>query len=177
MTRFLPPLLVAVLLTACGGGDGAPPVAAPAPVASAPTPVPPLVGTAPASAPLPAPVVTAPEVSAPPPAPPGTGYGTDRLNVHGSGKAYPVHFSGVTELIVVGDLNTVWLTAVRAGGTATITGTSNTFVFGAGAVPASVIVTGAANIFYLPEGSPVKLEGTGAALSTINYYKPSAQAL
>jgi hypothetical protein len=37
---------------------------------------------------------------------------------------------------------------------------------------ATVNVTGTANTFYLVQGSPIKIEGPGAASSRVIYYKP-----
>ncbi len=51
-------------------------------------------------------------------------------------------------------------------------GASNTLVFKPSASPAAVTVTGSANTFYLPEGSPITLTGPGAAMSTVKYFKP-----
>jgi hypothetical protein len=77
-----------------------------------------------------------------------------------------------TELTATGDLNNFWVSAAQAGGTVTINGASNTVVFKPSSVPTTVTVTGSANTFYLPEGSPIKIEGTGAAMSSIKFYKP-----
>ena len=89
-----------------------------------------------------------------------------------SGTNYEVNFRGPTELILTGDLNRFWLTAGQPGGSVSIDGASNTFVFAPSVTPASVNVTGSANIFYLPKGSSLTLSGTGAAMSTIKYYQP-----
>ena len=60
--------------------------------------------------------------------------------------------------------------AVTAGAVSVI-GTQNTIVFRPG-VDATVNVTGSANIFIMATGSTIKIEGSGAAASTIQYYKP-----
>ena len=149
-------LLIAGLLSACGGGGGGS-NGAPGPLAAVPPP--------PVAA-------TPPVVLEAPPAVAGFTLNTGRLSVGTSGGDYPVSFNGVTDLTVSGNLNRVWVSAAQAGGTANISGATNTIVFRPGAVPATVTVTGSANTFYLPEGSTIKLEGAGAAMSTIKYYKP-----
>ena len=93
------------------------------------------------------------------------------MNIGASGGNYPMSFNNATNLTVSGDLNKFWLTAAQAGGTVTISGNQNTVVFRPSSTPVSVTVTGSANTFYLPEGSAIKIEGTGAAMSTIKYYK------
>lgn len=65
----------------------------------------------------------------------------------------------------------MWISAASPGGTANISGNSNTLVFHSNASP-TITVTGTGNTFYIPEGSAIKLEGLGAALSTVLYYKP-----
>lgn len=93
------------------------------------------------------------------------------MDVSASGGNYPFSFTKATSLSVSGDLNKFWLTAAQPGGTVSISGNQNTIVFRPSSTPASVTVTGSANTFYLPEGSAIKIEGAGAAMSTIKYYK------
>ena len=90
----------------------------------------------------------------------------------GNGGNYVVTFNAATDLTLNGDLNSLWLGAAQAGGSVTINGASNTIVFKPTSTPTTVSVTGSANTFYLPEGSAIKLEGSGAAMSTVKYYKP-----
>ena len=149
-------MLIAGLLTACGGGGSD---SGPAPLATVPPP--------PAASVPPPPVVLEA-----PPAVAGFSLSAGRLNVGTSGGDYPISFNGVTDLTVSGNLNRIWVSAAQVGGTVSISGATNTIVFRPGAVPVTVSVTGSANTFYLPEGSTIKLEGNGAAMSTIKYYKP-----
>ncbi|MDB5749255.1 MAG: hypothetical protein JWP72_4103 [Massilia sp.] len=107
-----------------------------------------------------------------PPAATGLNLSVGSFTNGGSGGNYQTSFSTVTNLTVSGDLNKFWLTAAQPGGTVTISGNQNTVVFRPSSTPATVTVTGSANTFYLPEGSAIKLEGSGAAMSTIKYYKP-----
>jgi hypothetical protein len=160
MIKPLSCVLVAALLTACGGGDSsgsAPPAAAtPSPAAAAPAPG----ATSPAV------------VLETPPAAPNITIAASRMNIETSGGDYAVNFSGNTHLEVSGNLNRFWVTAAQPGGEATISGGSNTLIFRPGATPAIVTVTGSANTFFLPEGSALKLTGAAAAMSTVKYYKP-----
>ncbi|MFC4932486.1 DUF3060 domain-containing protein [Massilia sp. GCM10023247] len=160
MNKPLMCVLVASLLTACGGGGGASGASAPA-------------AAAPAHAAAPAPAATTPAVVLEaPPAAPGINFNANRMTVGTSGSDYPITFSGATDLTVSGNLNRIWVAAAQAGGTVTVSGANNTIVFRPSAVPVTVTVTGSANTFYLPEGSPIKLEGAGAAMSAVKYYKP-----
>lgn len=158
MIKSLPYLLIAALLTACGGGGDS-------------------SGSAPASAAAPAPAAPAPAASAPvalatPPAPTGANYTAGRMTTDTSGGNYQIGFNNTTDLTVGGNLNSFWVGAAQPGGTVTVGGASNTFVFKPSATPATVTVTGSANTFYLPEGSKITLTGAGAAMSTVKYYKP-----
>ncbi|THC42930.1 hypothetical protein C2862_15195 [Massilia sp. Mn16-1_5] len=83
-----------------------------------------------------------------------------------------IQFNRGTNLTASGNLNSFWLNANEAGGTVLIGGSQNTVVFQPTAIPATVTVTGSANTFYMPEGSPIKLDGAGAEMSTVKYYKP-----
>lgn len=159
MNKLLPSLIVAALLTACGGGGGGGGSDSPPPAATTPPP-------AAAPAPAPAPVLSTR------PASPGIGFTAGSMSHGGSSSSIAIQFLRGTNLTVTGDLNTFWLNAAEAGGTVTIGGNQNTIVFQPTAIPASVVVTGSANTFFMPEGSPIKLEGSGAAMSTIKYYKP-----
>lgn len=83
-----------------------------------------------------------------------------------------INFVGPTNLTIVGYTNSYWISAAEAGGTISIDGNSNLIVLRASATPATVSVIGSGNTFYLPEGSPVVLSGSGAAMSSVKYYKP-----
>ena len=165
MKKLIPSLLVAALLTACGGGGSDSPAAATSPSVSV-TPTPPPAAAAPTPPPA-----TASTVSTRP-ASPGISITAGSFNTGTSGSSFAVQFNRGTNLTATGDLNSFWLNAAEAGGLVTIGGNQNTIVFQPTAIPASVIVTGSANTFYMPEGSPIKLEGSGAAMSTIKFYKP-----
>jgi len=173
MNKLLPSLIVAALLTACGGGgdDSPAPAAAPSSVAPAPAPAP--ATTTPPPAPATSTTAETVPYSSVPVASGNTTFNVGRLNTTASSSDYVVNFNGATDLTLNGNLNRLWLSAAQAGGTATINGESNVIVFKGNAIPATVTVTGSANTFYLPEGSPIKLEGTGAAMSTVKYYKPA----
>jgi hypothetical protein len=163
MLKPLSYVLVASLLTACGGGGGGAGSGA-APAASTPPP----------AAAAPAPVATSPAVvlETPPAAPSGTKISGRQINQNSSGGNMSLTFTGMTDLNVGGDLNRLWLAAAQPGGTVTVGGASNTIVFGPSATPTTVTVTGSANTFYLPQDSKISLSGAGAAMSTIKYYKP-----
>ena len=167
MKKLLPSLIVAALLTACGGGGSDSPAPAAAPVATAAAPAAPAAAAAPAPA-APAPV----ELASAPATPTGMSYTVGKLTASSTGTNYPVTFNGMTDLVLTGNLNNVWLAAALPGGTVTISGGQNTLVFRPSSTPTTVTVTGSANTFYLPEGSTIKLEGAGAAMSTIKFYKP-----
>ena len=79
-------------------------------------------------------------------------------------------YTGAANLTLSGRLDGIWLSAAQPGGSVTVTGDLNTVVFMSG-VDATVTITGSGNTFYLPLGSPIKLEGAGLASSTIRYYK------
>jgi len=166
MNKLLPSLILAALLTACGGGGDSPAPATPT-ASAAPAPA------AAAPAPAPAPTAAAPVLYENPPPAPGGNFGAGTMNVNGSNGSYPTTFNNTTNLNVTGNGNTFWLTAAAPGGTVIINGSSNTVVFRPSSTPSTVTVTGSINTFYLPEGSPIKLEGTGAASSVIKFYKPA----
>jgi hypothetical protein len=146
-----------VLLSACGGGSGAPPstigAAAPPPPVSAST-----SGMA-ALVAMPAAPASAVKIS------------SGAVNQGGSAQDWDISFRDAVNLTVSGQLNKLWISAATSGGTAAISGDSNTIVFRPGTQTA-VAVSGRGNIFYLVEGSPIKIEGPGAVSSTVNYYKP-----
>lgn len=161
MTKILPSLLIAALLTACGGGGDSP---ATSPASAAATP-------APAAAPAPAPA-SAPALVTAPAAPAGTNFNVGKFMTTSSAGNYVLNFNATTDLTATGDLNNFWVSAAQAGGTVTINGASNTVVFKPSSIPTTVTVNGSANTFYLPEGSPITIVGTGAAMSSIKFYKP-----
>ena len=89
----------------------------------------------------------------------------------GDGASWNVSTKGILDLSITGDINTMWVTSPTEGGIATINGKGNTLIFLPGS-HATVNVTGTANTFYLVQGSPIKIEGPGAASSRVLYYKP-----
>lgn len=161
MKHFFPLLLIAASLTACGGGSDS----SATNTAQAST-------AAPAAAPAPTPTTTASTLVEAPVAPTTMSMTAGRFNNTGSAGTYVVNFSGATDLTLNGDLNRLWLSAAQNGGSVTVNGASNTIVFKPTSTPATVSVTGSANTFYLPENSPITLTGSGAAMSTVKYYKP-----
>jgi hypothetical protein len=168
MKTLLPSLVIAALLSACGGGGSDSSATTAAPVAAASTPA----SSATPAASTPATTTTTTALADAPAVPTGTTNLTARtFNNSSSATNYVVNFSGATDLNVVGNLNNLWLGAAQAGGSVTVDGASNTIVFKPTSTPTTVSVTGSANTFYLPEGSAITLTGTGAAMSTVKYYK------
>lgn len=164
MNKLIISLLSVSILAACGGGGGG--TSTPAPAG------PSAQGSAPAQnqpAPAPAAPATASET---PPAPAGVNYRVRTMSTSTQAGQGTVVFSETTQFTLTGDLNRFWLTATQPGGFIKIFGNSNTIVLNPGTTPDPVTVEGAANVFYLPAGSPVKLTGSGAAQSTIKYYQP-----
>lgn len=142
MSRLYLAMLIAALLSGCGDG-GLPPGGAASPgLAIAPTPS--------ASA------VT---------------LTTTTYQLGGSGQESVVTFSGAADLKVIGEYGRIWLSASLAGGNVIVSGNMNTLVF-LRDVHTTIIVTGAGNTFYFPLGSTLKLDGSGAASSTIRYFIP-----
>lgn len=76
------------------------------------------------------------------------------------------------DLTVTGNTNKMWVSALAAGGVATVNGADNTFIFLPGTVPA-VNVIGTGNTFYLVQGASINLTGPGVATATLVYYKPA----
>lgn len=95
------------------------------------------------------------------------------MNTTSASSDYVIKFRAATALTLNGNLNRAWVSAAEVGGSVTVNGESNVVVLTASATPTTVTVIGSANTFYLPEGSPIKLEGPGAAMSTVKYYKPA----
>lgn len=158
--------IVMVMLAACGGG-GSSSTSGPAPVSSVSPPsssvTPPAANAttpAPSQQVVPAPVAPASAMQ----------LTTRAFNQGSNSQDSVVKFSGAADLTVSGQLNRIWVSAAQPGGTLKVGGGQNTIVVAPG-VDATISVTGAANTFYLPAGSTVKPEGTGAASSTILYYK------
>lgn len=149
MTKLIISGLLAGLLAACGGGGGG----------SSATPV-----TSPTSPPITAPVDS--PVSAPPLTAQAVTLASSSNNVTTDSMNMLIKSSGSTNLTLSGKNNNVWINEGQAVGTVSITGTSNTIVFMAGATVTSLTV-GAGNTVYLPLGSAIKVEGTGA---TVKYY-------
>ncbi len=96
---------------------------------------------------------------------------TGSVSQGGNAQVWDISFLNAVNLTVSGQLNQMWIAAAKAGGTTSVGGTSNTIIFRPGTQTA-VNVSGSGNTFYLAEGSPIKIEGTGAASSTVKYYKP-----
>jgi hypothetical protein len=162
MNKLIIALACSALLTACGGGGGssatsATPVSSGVPTTTTTTTTPPSVNTQVVEAPV----------------PPGSAVNMTARAVSQGGNAqnWLVHFTGAADLTLSGDLNNLWLDAVQAGGSVVVSGKLNTLVFTKD-VATTITVTGTANTFYFPLGSAFKLEGSGAASSTIRYYKP-----
>jgi hypothetical protein len=152
---------ISVLLAACGGGGGA---STSQPVSiSVPTPPPTgtvsQLGSKDQVAEAPAPPVTAVKMSV-----------GGNFTQGGSAQNAIVSFTGAADLTLSGRLDGIWLSAAKPGGSVVVSGDLNTVVFMPG-VDTTVTVTGAGNTFYLPVGSPIKLEGAGLTTSTIRYYK------
>lgn len=159
MKRFSIILTAAVLLAACGGGSGG--SAAPA---SASTP--PATQVATSASPTPAAVTIMPPVAAN-----AVRIVTGGIQQGGNTAVWNISFTAAVNLTVSGELNQLWVSATAPGGSATVSGNQNTIVFLPGTVT-TVNVTGSANVFYLVEGSPITIEGTGAGQSAVKYYKP-----
>jgi hypothetical protein len=153
MIKFSATLAAAVLVTACGGGSGGTSASGTA----APSPVNPT--TAPLAA-MPAVPANAVKFSVGASASQGA-----------SDQVMDLSFKAAVGLTISGQFNKVWVAAAAPGGNTTVTGSQNTIVFRPGTETA-VNVSGGGNVFYLAEGSPIKIEGTGAAVSTVTYYKP-----
>ena len=152
--------VVMALLAACGGGGDSSPAAVP-PVSTVP---PPPVGT-----PAPGP---GEQLAVAPAAPASALKLTAKtFNQGGSAQDTVVNFGGAADLTLSGRLDGIWLNAALPGGSVVVSGELNTIVFMPG-VDAKVTVTGSSNTFYLPLGSTIRIEGSGAASSTIRYYKP-----
>jgi hypothetical protein len=89
----------------------------------------------------------------------------------GNNQAWDMSFRAAVDMTISGQLNKMWVSAVAPAGNTVVTGNQNTIVFRPGTETA-VNVSGSGNVFYLVEGSPIKIEGSGAAGSTVTYYKP-----
>ena len=114
MIKSLSTVLVAALLSACGGGGDSSPGSAP--VSAAPPS---------SAAPSPGPAATSPVVVLEtPPAATGLNLSAGAFNTNGSGANYQVNFNGATNLTVDGNLNHFWMGATQPGGTMTVGGAS-----------------------------------------------------
>jgi hypothetical protein len=89
----------------------------------------------------------------------------------GNNQVWDMSFRAAIDMTVSGQLNKIWMAAATPGGNTIVTGNQNAIVFRPGTETA-VNVSGSGNVFYLVEGSPIKIEGSGAAGSTVTYYKP-----
>ncbi|MDB5961035.1 MAG: hypothetical protein JWP59_2329 [Massilia sp.] len=147
MKKILIPALLAALLSACGGGGSAggatPSAAAPA----AQTPIAPAVVTA-------------------PPETPSYTLSTPSANLSTDNTSALIKYAGTTNMALQGKGNKIWISDAQAMGTVTVTGSDNVIVFKPASTVASLTVS-AGNTVYLPAGSPIKVEGSGA---TVNYY-------
>lgn len=159
---FLSSLVAVAMLSACGG-DGSD--SQEAPLAATPA-----QETTPA--PAPTPTTTTPTLVEAPAAPNGMTLSLKSYTHGSSGTSAVVNFTTTTNLKITGNLNSFWISAAEAGGTVSIDGESNTLVLRPTATPTTVSVVGSANTVYLPEGSPISLTGSGAAMSSVKYYKP-----
>lgn len=167
MSKIYFTIAMVSLLSACGGGGSDSPVAAttatnvtPAAVSPAPAPV----------ATTPPPATSAVLTSMPAVTAGATKYTTGSMNQGTSAQVMDMTFNAAVNMTVTGDLNKIWVDAKATGGTATVSGNQNTIVFRPGVVT-TVNVTGSANTFIMAEGSAIKIEGSGAAASTVQYYK------
>lgn len=156
---FLSSLVAVAMLSACGGGGSD--------SQETPTAATPAGETVPA----PTPTTTTPTLVEAPAAPNGMTLNVKNFNQGTSGTSAVVNFTTTTNLKITGNLNSFWISAAEAGGTVSIDGESNTLVLRPTATPTTVSVIGSANTFYLPEGSPIALTGSGAAMSSVKYYK------
>lgn len=95
-----------------------------------------------------------------------------RVNYQMSGSSSILNFNAATDLTVAGNLNTFWVSASKDGGFASIQGDSNTIIFRPSATPLNITVMGSANTIYLPAGSTIPVNGIGAAMTSVKYYKP-----
>lgn len=161
MFKFIGAVVVATTLAGCGGGSGSSTGAAATPPVSTTPPGGTTGGTPPTNNVVSAPAVPANAVSM------TAGSFTDGVNA----QVVRVSFVAAANLTVTGQLNQLWISAAQPGGTVTVGGDMNTLVFMPG-VDATLTVTGKGNTFYLPVGSSITAVGSGAASSTINYYKP-----
>lgn len=151
MNKQCSAILLACLLSACGGGDASV-VNPPQPVLSD-APPPPTVESMP---PVPANAVNLVSSS---------------FSQGGNAMIARVQFTGAPNLTVLGDLNRMWVSAAAAGGSVTVSGGQNFLVFLPG-TSTTVTVTGAANTLYLPLGSLIRLTGSGIASTTVQHYAP-----
>lgn len=149
MTKLYLTVPVAALLSGCGAGGGSA-----------------------ADGSLPVSSSTAPGLSiAPTPSASALTHNTSVFTQGGTGQESVVNFSGAANLTLTGSLDRIWLSAALAGGSVSVSGALNTLVFMRD-VHTTIVVTGKANTFYFPLGSSLKLEGTGAASSTVRYFIP-----
>jgi hypothetical protein len=163
MNKLIIALACSALLTACGGGGGSSTTSATPLSSSVPTTTTTTTTTPPA--------VNSEPVVAPAPSGGAVNMTARAVSQGGSAQNWVVHFTGAADLTLSGDLNNLWLEAVQAGGSVVVSGKLNTLVFMKD-FPTTITVIGTANTFYFPLGSAFKLEGSGAASSTIRYFKP-----
>lgn len=161
MNKFIIALASMALLTACGGGGGGS-----------------TIGGQPVSSIAPAlPVSTVPSapsdqiVAAPVPPSGSVTIRGGGFNQGASGQDSVFNFIGAVNLTLSGQLDRIWVSATLAGGSVVVSGDQNTLVFMPG-VDTIVTVTGTGNTFYLPVGSPINIEGSGVAFSTVRHYQP-----
>lgn len=168
-------MVLAGVLSACGGGSDSPAVASTAsntpPAVTTPAPT--------ATTPAPAPAGTSTQLISMPAASTGAVKMTaGSVNITNDAQVMDVTFSGAVKGNVTGQLNKLWIDAKLGGGTMGVEGTQNTIVFRPG-VEATVRVTGSANTFIMAQGAAINIEGPGAAASIVQYYKaaPATGAL
>lgn len=166
MSKIYFAIAIVSLLSACGGGGSDSPAVATnaatvTPAAASPTPAP-VATTPPATA---AQLTSMPAVAAG-----ATKFSSGSLTQGTSAQVMDMTFNAAVNMTVTGDLNKIWVDAKATGGTATVSGNQNTIVFRP-SVTTTVNVTGSANTFIMAEGSAIKIEGAGAAASTVQYYK------
>lgn len=157
MNRPMMTLALALALTGCGGGDQTAPQS---PTASSPAPVPPTAVSTP-----PAPTV----VSAPPTPNGATQFTSPGFNQQASDMMATIRFTGAASLSVIGDKNQFWVSSANDGGAITINGTANMIVI-QDQHSTTVNISGTGNVLYLPAGSQVLVQGSGAAATKVAYY-------
>lgn len=142
-------VVLGLALTGCGGGGDVPaPSTLPVPVTPGPMPQP-------------------GPVSAPPLDPRASTLSSPSINLAVSNSLLVVLYAGTSNLDLSGSNDMAWISEGQAMHRIAIHGTANTLVM----LPGATVVTlsaDAGNTVYLPQGSPIVVDGTGA---TVKYYR------